>query len=113
MQTSLYNLSYLNFIFSGNKEDVRTTIIEFMTLSDDTILNIEKCIREKNLEELKEVVHCAKPGIQMLNINLIEEINKIEGWPFLFDNEVINSSFNIISVLNTVKEMLQEEIKAY
>ena len=75
----LYNLSYLERITDGEEIYLRRLVMEFLTETDKSLMNIRKLIINKNIAELKVIVQEVKPHLFNFRIaNIADDIKRIE-----------------------------------
>ncbi len=75
----LYNLSYLERITDGEEVYLRKLVLEFLTETDKSLMDIRKQIASKNIVELKVIVQQIKPHLFNFRIaNIADDIKKIE-----------------------------------
>lgn len=75
----LFDLSYLNQIFQGNKEMISNIITLFLEQVPGYIDEMKACVERDDLLSLHPLAHKAKSSIAMLGIKTMEsKILKIE-----------------------------------
>jgi len=75
----LYNLSYLERITDGEEVYLRKLVLEFLTETDKSLMNIRKLIIHKDIAALKNIVQEVKPHLFNFRIaNIADDIKKIE-----------------------------------
>jgi HPt (histidine-containing phosphotransfer) domain-containing protein len=114
METKLYNLSYLNLVFQGNKEFINNIINLFLQQVPEYVREMEYCVQRNELILLHPLAQKAKSSISMLGISGLEEdmikiendskrLQNIEGLPTLVNR--VKNTVEIISI------QLKEELK--
>ena len=68
----LYDLSYLNQVFQGNREMINNIISLFLQQVPDYIREMEECVRKNEPLSLHPLAHKAKSSISMLGIKEME-----------------------------------------
>lgn len=78
-QEQLFDLSYLNQVFQGNKELVDNIINLFLQQVPEYINEMVRCVERNDLLSLHPLAHKAKSSIAMLGLkNMEKNILKIE-----------------------------------
>ena len=78
-QAQLFDLSYLNQVFQGNKELVDNIINLFLQQVPEYISEMVKCVERNDLLSLHPLAHKAKSSIAMLGLkNMEQNIIRIE-----------------------------------
>ena len=68
----LYDLSYLNQVFQGNRDMINNIISLFLQQVPDYIREMEECVRKNEPLSLHPLAHKAKSSISMLGIKQME-----------------------------------------
>lgn len=68
----LYDLSYLNQVFQGNREMINNIISLFLQQVPEYIREMEECVRKNEPLSLHPLAHKAKSSISMLGIKEME-----------------------------------------
>lgn len=78
-QAVLYDLSYLNQVFQGNRDMINNIIHLFLQQVPEYIREMEECVRKNEPLSLHPLAHKAKSSVSMLGIKDMEsDILKIE-----------------------------------
>ena len=78
-EAPLYNLSYLERITDGEEVYLRKLVLEFLTETDKSLMNLRRLIIQKDIAELKTIVQEVKPHLFNFRIaNIADDIKKIE-----------------------------------
>jgi HPt (histidine-containing phosphotransfer) domain-containing protein len=78
-QSILYDLSYLNQVFQGNREMINNIISLFLQQVPEYIKEMEECVRKNEPLSLHPLAHKAKSSVSMLGIRKMEcDILQIE-----------------------------------
>lgn len=78
-QAVLYDLSYLNQVFQGNRDMINNIIQLFLQQVPEYVKEMEECVRKNEPLSLHPLAHKAKSSVSMLGIKDMEtDILKIE-----------------------------------
>lgn len=81
MEDTLYDLSKLHDLSSGNPEFVNKMVRMFLDLTPSLIESIGMGLEEKNYEQVRAAAHKLKPSIDLMGINSIKDtVRKIENY---------------------------------
>lgn len=69
----LFDLSYLNQVFQGNKMMINNIIRLFMEQVPEYIKEMEMCVQRDDLLGLHPLAHKAKSSVSMLRLKSMEE----------------------------------------
>jgi PAS domain S-box-containing protein len=104
----LYDLSFVINLTQNNEKLISEMINLFFKVTQEALLNIEKSVKNKNIELLKKVVHKTKVPLHQLKIESsfksIIFIEKFEG--NLFTDELMKETQNILSIIENVRAEL-------
>lgn len=79
MNDTLYDLSQLHELSSGNPEFVEKMVGMFLSLTPELIQRLNKGLQEKDYPEIKAAAHKMKPSIDMMGItSLSQKIRTLE-----------------------------------
>jgi HPt (histidine-containing phosphotransfer) domain-containing protein len=70
--TVLYDLSYLNQVFQGNREMINNIISLFLQQVPDYVREMEECVKKNEPLSLHPLAHKAKSSVSMLGIKEME-----------------------------------------
>jgi HPt (histidine-containing phosphotransfer) domain-containing protein len=70
--TVLYDLSYLNQVFQGNREMINNIISLFLQQVPDYVKEMEECVKKNEPLSLHPLAHKAKSSVSMLGIREME-----------------------------------------
>lgn len=68
----LYDLSYLNQVFQGNREMINNIISLFLQQVPDYVKEMEECVKKNEPLSLHPLAHKAKSSVSMLGIKEME-----------------------------------------
>lgn len=78
-ESTLFDLSYLNQVFQGNREMINNIIQLFLQQVPEYIREMEECVRKNEPLSLHPLAHKAKSSVSMLGIRKMEtDILQIE-----------------------------------
>lgn len=99
----LFDLSYLNQIFQGNKEMISNIITLFLDQVPGYIDEMKACVERDDLLSLHPLAHKAKSSIAILGIKTMEtKILKIE-----FDSKNQQNLDHLPELVNTVSTVCE------
>ena len=104
-----YSLLKINEVAEGDEEFLRELASTFLVEISVDLKAMSEAIQNENKELAYQFAHKIKPNIQMFDVPLVRELNKIEAWTNTSKKK--NSILPHLNVVQTTLNLVFDELK--
>ncbi|MCH2198431.1 MAG: Hpt domain-containing protein [Flavobacteriales bacterium] len=106
----LFDLSYLNQVFQGNKEMINNIIKLFLEQVPEYIKEMEDCVDRNDLLGLHPLAHKAKSSVSMLGLKSMEK-NILDIEQFSKEHRNLEGLPDLVGLIRTECDVVQDQLE--
>jgi HPt (histidine-containing phosphotransfer) domain-containing protein len=106
----LYTYTYLYKISNSGSSFIRKMISLFVSSLDEYVIELETLQAQKNLQELKKVLHKMKPSVMNLEVkgagDILKSLSNATSW----SNETDQRVSRLKEIFATIRPMMEDDL---